>query len=296
MVNHREYQTNIAIIGGGIAGITMALDLLERGESRDITIIDAQDSQKFGGLARGAFGGMMLVDTPIQRKSGIDDSPELALRDWYSFADFSADDYWPEIWAKYYVENVTAEVHDWITAMGLKFLPVVQWVERGLFQPGNSVPRYHILLGTAQYLIETLIRRLKAVAPGQLTLLFNHEVGDFITSDGNVTGVRGHDVKAGQSFSLRADTVVIATGGIGGNLDKVRQYWPRDMGHPPAKILNGCHPSANGHIHDQVQKLNGRVTHLDRMWNYAAGIAHPEPEFDGHGLSLVPTRSSLWLD
>jgi len=289
-----DTKTDIIIIGGGIAGITLALDLLERGEKRQITILDAQGADSFGGLARGAFGGMMLVDTPAQRKSGITDSPELALRDWHSFAGFDEDDHWPRQWAGYYVDNVTGEVHDWVTAMGLKFLPAVQWVERGLYQPGNSVPRYHILLGTAQYLVKTLIRRLKAAAGDNLTLLFNHRVENFITNGNRVTGLAGHEGISGAAFHLDAASIIIASGGIGGNLDKVRQHWPG--GHPPDKILNGCHPTADGHMHDQVEGLRGRVSHLDRMWNYAAGVAHPTPAFDGHGLSLVPTRSSLWLD
>src|SRR5690625_3464369 len=32
------------------------------------------------------------------------------------------------------------------------------------------------------------------------------------------------------------------------------------------------------------------------MWNYAAGIAHPNPDYPHHGLSLIPTRSALWVD
>lgn len=297
MASLKKYDTDIAIVGGGIAGISLALDLLERGEDRHITLIDTQDEQSFGGLAKGAFGGMMLVDTPQQRKNGIEDSPECALKDWYSFADFGEEDHWPKAWAKYYVENVTPNVHDWIIGMGLKFLSAVQWVERGLFQPGNSLPRYHILFGTAQYLTEVLIRRLHLAAKkGHLTLLFQHRVENFITHDGTVTGLEGHDIKSDQPFHLSAEITVIATGGIGGNLDRVRQNWPRHMGQAPTKILNGCHPSANGHMHDRVQQIEGQVTHLDKMWNYAAGIAHPQPKFDHHGLSLVPTRSSLWLN
>ena len=295
MASLKEYNSDIAIIGGGIAGITLALELLERGEQRHITIIDAQDEQKFGGLAKGAFGGMMFVDTPLQRKSGINDSTALALSDWCNFAEFNEGDHWPKFWAKYYVENVTSQVHDWIRSLGVKFLPAVQWVERGLYQPGNSVPRYHILLGTAQYLMEVLIKRLRE-KDGRLTLLFNHQVSDLTVEGEQITGFEGQDLTSDLSFTLKAGITIIATGGIGGNLDKVIQNWPRTTGHPPDKILNGCHPSADGHMHHQVKTLGGQVTHLDKMWNYAAGIAHPQPDFDNHGLSLVPTRSSLWLD
>jgi len=297
MAENQTDQTDIAIVGGGIAGIALALDLLERGEKRHITLLDAEGEQDFGGLARSAFGGMMLVDTPVQRRSGIRDSPEIALDDWLSFAEFDEADHWPRRWAEYYVRQVTPKVHDWLVGMGLKFLPAVQWVERGLYTPGNSLPRYHILLGTAQYMTEVLIRRLKAAAEkGHLSLRFNHRVENFLTDGGEVIGVAGRNRARDQPFRLRAAITVLATGGIGGNIRKVKDNWPRDWGSPPEVILNGCHPSADGHMHDQVQAVGGQVTHLDRMWNYAAGVAHPAPGFDGHGLSLVPTRSSLWLD
>jgi predicted oxidoreductase len=38
------------------------------------------------------------------------------------------------------------------------------------------------------------------------------------------------------------------------------------------------------------------VTHLDWQWNYAAGIRHWRPRKPGHGLSLIPPRSALWLN
>jgi predicted oxidoreductase len=49
-------------------------------------------------------------------------------------------------------------------------------------------------------------------------------------------------------------------------------------------------------MHDVVEQKGGVVTHLENMWNYAAGIPHPFPKFDGHGLSLIPCKSALWLD
>jgi predicted oxidoreductase len=32
------------------------------------------------------------------------------------------------------------------------------------------------------------------------------------------------------------------------------------------------------------------------MWNYAAGFPHPQPHFEGHGLSAIPCKSALWLN
>jgi len=45
-----------------------------------------------------------------------------------------------------------------------------------------------------------------------------------------------------------------------------------------------------------VAGLGGHITHAGEMWNYAAGLPHPQPHFPGHGLSAIPCKSALWLD
>ena len=49
-------------------------------------------------------------------------------------------------------------------------------------------------------------------------------------------------------------------------------------------------------MHDAAAKINAHVTHLEWQWNYAAGVQHPKPRFEGHGLSLVPCKSALWMN
>ena len=121
-----EYRSDVLIIGGGIAGITVALDLLEGGKS--VLMLDRDEESVFGGLARESFGGMFFVDSPEQRRQGIRDSQALALRDWLSFAQFSESDRWPRAWAEAYVERATPDIHGWVRKHGVSFLPVVNWV------------------------------------------------------------------------------------------------------------------------------------------------------------------------
>jgi hypothetical protein len=103
------------------------------------------------------------------------------------------------------------------------------------------------------------------------------------------------DETSGADFSVQADHTVVATGGMNGSVEQVRRHWPAAWPPPPAIILNGAHPYSDGAIHAVVEALGGRLTHLEDMWNYAAGIPHPQPHFAGHGLSLVPPKSVLWL-
>jgi predicted oxidoreductase len=271
------------------------LDLLDQGHRVDL--FDRDDAQRLGGLGLHAFGGMALVDTPLQRLNRVQDSPEIALADWLAFAEFSEDDIWPRRWAAHYVQRCVPEVYEWLGRYGIRFIPSVQWVERGLGTRGNSLPRYHVLWGTSRHMVHTL---LEAIARhphrSRLTIHARHRVDGLLTQGSRVNGCHGQDEAAQRPFQIEADAVVIATGGITGDLDRVRQHWPAEWGAAPPTLLNGSHPHADGRLHDAVQSLGGAVTHLDQMWNYAAGVRHPQPHFPGHGLSLIPAKSALWLD
>jgi uncharacterized protein len=291
-----KYHADVIVAGGGIAGIVTALELLEFGKK--VLIIDRDSEENFGGLAKESFGGIFFVDTPQQRKSGIKDSPELAFDDWCSVADFEETDVLPKTWAKNYVYHCTSQVYDWLRKQGISFFPVVHWVERGLLKRGNSVPRFHMVWGTGFELTKVLIDKLMShsKANDNLKVLFRHKVIEILISGQIVTGVKGIDEETGNAFEAFGDSTVIAAGGMGGNIEKVKAHWYKPWGEPPAVILNGSHPFALGDLHDEVERKKGRITHLDKNWHYAAGVHHPRSKRKGHGLSLVPPKSAIWLD
>lgn len=294
----RRYQADVIIIGGGIAGIVTAIELLAA--NRRVLILDRDRIDNFGGLAKESFGGILLVDTPEQKRHRISDTPELALRDWLSFGEFGQDpaaEQWPRQWAEAYVAGSRSQIYDWLKPFGIGFLPMPQWVERGIFGNGNSVPRWHIVWGTGQRLAERLIAGLHAHPHASaLQCQFGHRVEALCEQGGRITGCRGVGEETNEEFLAEADHVVVATGGINGSMSRVRENWHREWGSPPETILNGSHRFADGRLHDAVAASGGNVTHLDRMWNYAAGVRHWRPRKPDHGLSLVPPRSALWLN
>jgi predicted oxidoreductase len=109
-------------------------------------------------------------------------------------------------------------------------------------------------------------------------------------------GVEVENEESGESREVQAECVVIAAGGIGGNLDMVRTNWPPHMGSAPEHLLMGSHYYADGAMHDEVKRVGGNVTHLERMWNYADAVRHPKPRRPLHGVKLIPPRSGLVLD
>lgn len=293
-MKQQNYQADIAIVGGGISGIVTALELLNTGKR--IVLFDRDAEENFGGLARESFGGMFFIGSPQQKFSGIKDNVEQAKKDWYSFAEFEAGEFWGKKWADAFLES-TQDVYRWLSARKIRFFPVVHWVERGLFQPGNSVPRFHMVWGTGYGLMETLIREI-CTHPNKknLQLLFRHNVQEFQLNQGKIKALEGIDENTQERFICIADNFVVATGGINGSMEKVRKHWHKDWSKPPEIILNGSHQYSDGAIHDKVSAIGGNVTNLDLMWNYAAGIPHPYPKRENHGLSLVPPKSALWLN
>src|SRR5690554_7315655 len=205
----RHIASDIVIAGGGLAGIVTALEAVRAGKT--VTIVDRDTPERLGGLALWAFGGMALIDTPLQRRMKIADSPERALQDWISFGELDPTDEWPMQWARYYVENSRTEVHDWLIDEGLKFMPAVNWVERGRFGDGNSVPRYHIVWGTSRELTLRMIEAMhRADCGGRLTLLHRHRITGLDHQGGNVCGAIAIDETTGDRKSTRLNSVTSA--------------------------------------------------------------------------------------
>src|SRR5215472_9086043 len=292
----KRYNTEVAIAGGGLAGIVTAHELLSAG--RRVLLIDKDKKENFGGLAKQSFGGVHMIDTPHQRRLKIKDSPELAWRDWQSVAGYEPGDEWPRQWGKFYCENSSEYIFEFLDGKGVSFLPLVNWAERGVYGPGNTVPRWHITWGTGYEIVDRMLQALEAHPHrGNLELLFDSEISAIETSDGRATGLSGRSMTSADELRVSAEHVVIASGGIcGGDLSRVRANWYKPWGPPPQKLLNGAHAFGDGMLHDRVTALGGAVTHLDLHWHYAAGVHHPARRRPDDGLSLVPPRSALWLN
>jgi glycine/D-amino acid oxidase-like deaminating enzyme len=60
-------RSDVLIVGGGIAGIATALDLLDGGKS--VLLLDRDEEGAFGGLARESFGGPRRMCGAARRTS-----------------------------------------------------------------------------------------------------------------------------------------------------------------------------------------------------------------------------------
>jgi len=305
-------STDVIVIGAGLAGLVAATELTDAGKR--VLVLEQEPEQSLGGQAFWSFGGLFFVDSPEQRRMGVRDSHALALTDWMGSAGFDrAEDRWPRRWAEAYVDFASGEKRAWLHAMGMRWFPVVGWAERGGYGAighGNSVPRFHVTWGTGHGVIEPFVRRAReAEAKGLLRFAFRHRVDELIVDNGTVVGARGSvlatdTVERGKpssretigQFEHRAHAVIICSGGIGGNHELVRRYWPERMGAPPAKMICGVPAHVDGRMLDIGAAAGASLINRDRMWHYVEGIENWNPIWPMHAIRILPGPSSLWFD
>ncbi|MFZ1173043.1 MAG: FAD-binding dehydrogenase [Bradyrhizobium sp.] len=305
-------EVDVIVVGAGLAGLVAATEIA--GAGKRVIVVDQEGEQSLGGQAFWSFGGLFLVNSPEQRRLGIKDSFELAHQDWMGTAGFDRDeDLWPLRWAEAYLAFAAGEKRSWLRAMGHRIFPVVGWAERGGYDAmghGNSVPRFHVTWGTGPGMVEPFEHRAReAEKAGLLTFKFRHRVDAFTFQNGSIDGIQGviletDPVERGQSssrqvtgdFTLRAQAVIVASGGIGGNHELVRQNWPARLGPAPANMISGVPEHVDGRMIGITEAAGARLINRDRMWHYVEGIRNWSPIWPRHGIRILPGPSSMWFD
>lgn len=306
-------QADVITVGAGLSGLAAAAELGDRG--KQVIIVDQEPRSFLGGQAFWSLGGLFMIDTPEQRRMGIRDCRELALNDWMGSAQFDRDeDAWPRKWAEAYIDFAATEMRPWLHEMGLRWFPIVGWAERGggfADGHGNSVPRFHLTWGTGPGIIEHFVRRCLAhEQAGLLSFKFRHQVDRIEMENNAAKGISGtilaeDTAQRGQKtnrdavgdFTLRAASVIVTSGGIGGNFDMVRKVWPTDrLGPAPKRMIAGVPAHVDGRMIAISEAAGGNVINGDRMWHYTEGVRNWDPIWPAHGIRILPGPSSLWFD
>lgn len=306
------HSADVLVIGWGLAGLVAAAEAVAAGKR--VVIVDQEPRSNLGGQAWWSFGGLFFVDSPEQRRMGIKDSLELARQDWFGNAGFDRDeDEWPRRWAEAYLQFAHEEKRAWLREKGVGFFPVVGWAERGGYTatgPGNSVPRFHITWGTGPGIVAPFQAAVEAgEAQGRLTILPRHRVTSLTLADGTVTGAEGEILAPSGaargvassrevvgSFAISAGATIVSSGGIGGNHELVRRWWPERLGTAPATMVTGVPAYVDGSMQAVSESAGARLINGDRMWHYVEGIQNWDPVWPDHGIRILPGPSSVWLD
>ncbi|WP_033295956.1 FAD-binding dehydrogenase [Amycolatopsis jejuensis] len=308
------FEPDAIVVGAGLAGLVATHELVKAG--RRVLVLDQENRGNLGGQAFWSLGGLFYVGSPEQRRLGIKDSYDLALRDWMDSAGFDREDedHWARQWAEAYVRFAATEKRQYLRDLGLRVTPLVGWAERGGGMAGghgNSVPRFHVTWGTGPEVVRVFREPvLDGERRGLVQFAFRHRVDELVVEDGAVTGVRGSVLEPSEEprghessrvtvgeFEFRAKAVLVSSGGIGHNHELVRQNWPVDrLGPAPATMVAGVPAHVDGRMIGISETAGANVVNRDRMWHYTEGLQNWNPIWPNHGIRIIPGPSSVWLD
>ncbi len=270
----RASPPRVVIVGAGISGLTTALEL-GRGGAR-VTVVDM--SSVFGGHAVMSQGGVCVVDSPLHRELGLEDSSDLAYGDFMEWGEDADPD-----WVRYYTDNSRRDIYDWLTDLGVRF-------EEISTAPGNSVDRFHQPTSRGIGLVTPIYEA--CLDEESIEFVWNTQATRLLTEDGRVAGIEARRLREQSVIRMEADYVVLATGGFQSNLDMVREFWPAEIAFPE-RILIGSGRNSVGLGHRMAQQVGGTLNRMDYQWNYFTGIPDPRQPESNRGLSAANMHGIL---
>ena len=269
-------RADVLVVGAGISGLSAAYEAGYGGAR----VAVADMNSVFGGNAVMSEGGLFIVDTPLQRQLGLNDTVELAERDMLAWGEDADPDQ-----ARAFIRSSRHEIYDWLTALGVRFSAIRQ-------QAGNHVPRFHENQERGLGITRPIYR--ECLRNPNIGFHWNTRIERLLIRDGAVMGALGVNLRTGGSTRFETRAVVLATGGFQGNERLVRQYW--HAGWPqPDRLLLGASPNSSGAGLQMGVEAGGATHRLDHQWHYPFGV--PDPRFPGENRAVsVRNLNALWIN
>jgi flavocytochrome c len=267
-------QTDVAIIGGGGAGIPAAIEVARAG-GRAIVLEQAAEC---GGTAAISGGGCCIIGTPLQKSLGIEDTPDMAFEDWVKWGGGAAD----EVWARFYLEHTLHDLYHWAESCGAK------WVDMK-FQEGNRVHRWHRPDNNGLGLMTALIKTVQSLP--NITIMTSTDAEKLIVENARVAGVTAK--RNSDTIEIRSKNVVVATGGFNSNLDMVLEHRPE---FKKFKVMEGSGVGAKGTGHKMIKELGGFFTHMEHIWFYVYATPDYRDPQQRRGLVFRQVPGYIWFN
>ena len=251
-------EADIVVVGAGGAGMTAAISAAKEGKS--VVIVESQSM--VGGNSVRATGGLNATHTPAQDENEFNEAAGVE-KTLATAAESYADNETitalaatvAEQWAEYQANPVgyfdSVELMELDTMIGGKGVnnpelvevlcsnsaDAIEWLASiGIDMPsvssfgGASVKRIHRplndegkVVSVGSYMIPLLEKNCEEAG---VEILFNTTANEILTDDnGAAVGIAATG-KSGETVTVNAKAVVLATGGFGANLEKVVEYKP----------------------------------------------------------------------
>ena len=268
----------VAVIGGGLSGMTCAARLLQNG----VKTVLFEETAHVGGSSCVSDGWITGAGIQMQKEQGVEDSPEL----FYEFLSKDGNDPaiipYPEITKEFSVK--AGEVMDWLDRyVNVDFGDRIGG--NGLYVPPN-VPRIYGVNSGGAGLGRTLIQLIQNdIQAGNASIVLEARATNLLQDDsGAVTGVE-ITYADGTVKEYNYQAVVLCTGGYSHNEELL-----------PYENCGSCSPStASGHGFELAKNAGALLDMTQVAPAYAGGI--PNAGFEmryEHNFSGF--KGALWIN
>lgn len=244
----QEFDTEVAIIGGGGAGLAAAVSAHQNGAK----VLLVEKMPNVGGNTIISGSAFNAVDPKRQSAQGIEDSVEKHFQQTYEGGDKQGD---VEL-IRVLVENAYPTI-EWLESLGMKFTDKVFTV-LGALWPRSHKPVEP--LGTGY--INTFMNYVNEHKE-DITILTEVEAKELlVNAEGTVTGFLAEG-KNGKVTVNAKNGVIIATGGFGANVEMRDQYntlWPK-----LTNIKTTNHRGATGDGILMAEKANASIVQMENI-------------------------------
>ena len=228
-----DEECDVCIVGSGGAAFAAAVTAAEAGK----TVVMLEKMDIYGGNTNAGEGTLNAPDPERQEPLGIEDSPDLFYQQTFEGGDELGDPALVRILA----DNALDAVH-WMEDHGLVYEKEPFTAIGGLWQRGHAVEVEKKGEQGGSYYVSCL--KDCADKSGKVTLYTDAKVESLVKEGGQVTGVTGTRPSSGAAVSVKAKSVVLATGGYSRNAELAMQYDKRVTETMPSS--NVCSSTGDG--------------------------------------------------
>ena len=257
-----DRKTDVLVIGGGLAGLAAAVEARDNGA--EVILVEKMAST--GGTSALSGGGIAAPGSKFQIEAGIDDSVAAYVNQWlmYQRVTDRPDNGSPDKERITWLASQGAETIDWLVSLGYGFgaptsFGMIEGADR--FHYPNNLPN-----GQPGKMTEVAKER-------GAEILVNTRATELVVEKGRVVGaVVEND---GQSYTIRANAVVLATGGYSYNEELIARLTPENV--------NTVHVASVGSTGDgllMAEKIGAAL--YKNQW--LMGMSYSTPADDGNTL------------
>ena len=246
-------ETDVVVIGAGGGGLSAAIEAHDNGANAIII----EKMPFVGGNTARATGGINAAGTEFQAAAGIKDSIDVHYDDTMKGGEELNDS---EL-VKFMTENAAPAI-SWLTELGADLSDVGSL-------GGATNKRAHRPTGGAPVGDHLVAVLNKNVQERGIETMLETEATEVLYENDKVTGIKATSSKTGEEYIIKADAVVIASGGFGNNPELYTKYQPELEG-----FVTTNQPGATGDGIELAEKLNADFTDLDQIQIHPT--VHPE--------------------